>query len=506
MSDQIEEPNEKAEECLDNDEVFQLKVELKSIKVENERLVENSKKIKAATLKLKEKLNEKTKSYDELMNEVKVLKDKVKENDELHKENCTDLNEKLTQMEEANLKNEEIINNLKKELENSIETFEVKKLECDKLKNEYDDYKNKVDYLLKQKKDDSKDSSLTNDFAEMAHTIRSQNIKITELENEKSSLETELGLLEESYSKLKDEFNKEKQLFIEKLSECERDFDYKIKEKEKNFENEKFSYEQSITESINNNKFLQKQIDDLKKQVSVLENNLTNATLQVSTLQQTSDVNKKIRSHSPEVKSILLPKFEPAINVRSNIEAEMFLNNAEDFSVDDELTSPIDKNEKFNLKDLLNENFDEVSEINPFNLDKWNSIDNEEEITLEHYEEVLQKLKHFESLLKDSEIWNSQLEEQVKFLKSELRRITNNEERMQHLKNIEYVKDVILKFIKEEKVENERKQLIPILKTLLKLSNEEVDVLENFSTKFALNNTSKSSTNWGSYFKNLTGI
>uniref|UniRef100_A0A0N5B631 GRIP domain-containing protein n=1 Tax=Strongyloides papillosus TaxID=174720 RepID=A0A0N5B631_STREA len=506
MDNQIEESSEKVEENPSDEELFKLKVELKTVKLENERLVDSSKKIKAATMKLKDKLTEKTKSYDELMEEVKNLRDKVKEKEELHRENCTDLNEKLELIEKEKLENEETIKKLQKELEESIGNLETNKSEYDKLKIEYDDYKNKVDYLWKQKKDDSKESSFNNDFAEMANTIRFQNAKITELENEKYSLETEFGLLNESYKKLKDEFIKEKQVNVERLSEIEKDFDYKMKEREKSFEDEKIMYQQSIADVNNSNKILQKQVDDLTKQVSVLENQLSNATLQFSTLRKSTDVNTKIRSHSPEVKSIILPKFEPALNVRSSIETELFLNNAEHFSVDDGLSPPIEKNEKFNLRDLLNENLDEASEINPFNMDKWQGNETEEEITLEHYEEALQKLKHFECLLKDSEIWNSQLEEQVKFLKSELRRITNNEERMQHLKNIEYVKDVILKFMTDEKVENERKQLIPILKTLLKLSNEEVNVLENFSTKYALNNTSKSTNNWGSYFKNLTGM
>uniref|UniRef100_A0A0N4ZST1 GRIP domain-containing protein n=1 Tax=Parastrongyloides trichosuri TaxID=131310 RepID=A0A0N4ZST1_PARTI len=507
MSGESDEQNEIKEENVNDEEIFKLKVELKSLKIEKERITESSRKLKAVTIKLKEKLEEKTKAFDELTKEIEILKNSVKEKEEHHRENSADLNDKLINAEKEQRESKEIIDKLYKQLEESNLRSDKIKSDYDKLKEEYENYKNKVDYLWKQKKDDVRESSShNNDIGEMVNIIRLQNTKITELEGEKNSLEAELGLFNESYKKLKNEFTKEKQEGVKKFLEIEEDFERKLKDKQKYFDDERNSYQQSLLEVNNNNQLLQKQIDNYQKQIAALENQLSTATLlQSSVNRQSFDVDVKLRSHSPEVKSILLPKFEPAFNIRSNIETEMFLNSVEDFSVDDTTSPPIDGNDKFNLRTLLNDNSEDLTEVDPFNLDKWRGVSTEEEITLEHYEEALLKIKHFESLLKDSEIWNSQLEEQVKFLKGELRRLTNNEERMQHLKNIEYVKDVIIKFFKDEKVENERKQLIPIMKTLLKLSNDEVDVLESFASKHALNNTSTTTSDWGSYFKSFTG-
>ncbi|VBB34045.1 unnamed protein product [Acanthocheilonema viteae] len=90
---------------------------------------------------------------------------------------------------------------------------------------------------------------------------------------------------------------------------------------------------------------------------------------------------------------------------------------------------------------------------------------------------ISRQLEHAQELLNESEATNARLVEQTKLLKEEIRRMERDKERENHLSNTEYLKNVIMKFIAPEKVTDERGHLIPVLTTMLKLTNEEVNLL-----------------------------
>ncbi|VDM22049.1 unnamed protein product [Wuchereria bancrofti] len=90
---------------------------------------------------------------------------------------------------------------------------------------------------------------------------------------------------------------------------------------------------------------------------------------------------------------------------------------------------------------------------------------------------ITKQLEHTRELLNETEATNAKLVEQAKLLKEEIRRMERDRERQSHLTNTEYLKNVIMKFIAPEKVADERGRLIPVLTTMLKLSNDEVDLL-----------------------------
>ncbi|CAF4525143.1 unnamed protein product, partial [Rotaria sp. Silwood1] len=75
-------------------------------------------------------------------------------------------------------------------------------------------------------------------------------------------------------------------------------------------------------------------------------------------------------------------------------------------------------------------------------------------------------------LLNESELNNTRLNEQIKLLKDEIRRLERNMDRAESISNLEYLKNVILKFF-ILKSTHERLQLIPVLVTMLKLSPDE---------------------------------
>ena len=82
------------------------------------------------------------------------------------------------------------------------------------------------------------------------------------------------------------------------------------------------------------------------------------------------------------------------------------------------------------------------------------------------------RLFHTTELLNESELNNVRLTDQVSLLKDEIRRIERNVERAESISNLEYLKNVILKFF-TLKSSPERLQLIPVLVTMLKLSPDE---------------------------------
>ncbi|ELW72168.1 GRIP and coiled-coil domain-containing protein 2 [Tupaia chinensis] len=94
-------------------------------------------------------------------------------------------------------------------------------------------------------------------------------------------------------------------------------------------------------------------------------------------------------------------------------------------------------------------------------------------------EELVQKLSsttksadHLNGLLRETEATNAILMEQIKLLKSEIRRLERNQEREKSVANLEYLKNVMLQFI-FLKPGSERERLLPVIDTMLQLSPEE---------------------------------
>ena len=89
------------------------------------------------------------------------------------------------------------------------------------------------------------------------------------------------------------------------------------------------------------------------------------------------------------------------------------------------------------------------------------------------------QISHLAALLAEAEAQNTRLEKLTEVLKEEIRTYQRSEERHKHIENLEYVKNVILKFLTltghQEKI-----RLVPVLQTILKLTKEEVGKIEEF--------------------------
>jgi len=87
------------------------------------------------------------------------------------------------------------------------------------------------------------------------------------------------------------------------------------------------------------------------------------------------------------------------------------------------------------------------------------------------------RLVHMASLLSESEAENARLTQLANVLKEEIRSYQRSEERIKHIENLEYVKNVILKFLVLPR-SDEKSRLIPVLSTILKLSPSEIESIQ----------------------------
>ncbi|XP_006883889.1 PREDICTED: GRIP and coiled-coil domain-containing protein 2 [Elephantulus edwardii] len=125
-------------------------------------------------------------------------------------------------------------------------------------------------------------------------------------------------------------------------------------------------------------------------------------------------------------------------------------------------------------------------------------------------EELVQKLNsttksadHLNGLLRETEATNAILMEQIKLLKSEIRRLERNQEREKSVANLEYLKNVLLQFI-FLKPGSERERLLPVIDAMLQLSPEEKGKLSVIA-QGEEENASRSS-GWASYLHSWSGL
>lgn len=93
-------------------------------------------------------------------------------------------------------------------------------------------------------------------------------------------------------------------------------------------------------------------------------------------------------------------------------------------------------------------------------------------------EDAQNQIDHLTKAYLDAESTNMLLTEQVKALKEEIRRVQRGNERMDLAENLEYLKNIVFKFLSIEIGQVEQRQrLVPVLSTLLKLSPDETSKL-----------------------------
>ncbi|GAB1611186.1 GRIP and coiled-coil domain-containing protein 2-like isoform X2 [Argonauta hians] len=129
---------------------------------------------------------------------------------------------------------------------------------------------------------------------------------------------------------------------------------------------------------------------------------------------------------------------------------------------------------------------------------------NEDQLKV-NYDTAQKRSEHLTQLLSESEATVMQLTEQAKILKQEIRRLERNQEREKESANLEYLKNIFIKFV-TLKGGDERQMLIPVLSTMLKLSPEEKTQLTAIAQGDAVSTNSTAAGSWGSYLHRWSGI
>ncbi|CAI5446572.1 unnamed protein product [Caenorhabditis angaria] len=145
------------------------------------------------------------------------------------------------------------------------------------------------------------------------------------------------------------------------------------------------------------------------------------------------------------------------------------------------------------LEDILYGDIEEDYKTESFEL-------NEEKLArLQEELEKMQKTNlHIGELLSEAESANGRLVSQNTLLKEEIRRLERKEERAEELsneKNMEYLKNVVVQFLKPTTSPAERAQLIIVLQRVLHLSPQETEILKNCQ-EILTPNTSNSWFGW----------
>jgi hypothetical protein len=92
--------------------------------------------------------------------------------------------------------------------------------------------------------------------------------------------------------------------------------------------------------------------------------------------------------------------------------------------------------------------------------------------------ELVKTIRDVTELLRESEEAGVRLGEQAKLLKEEIRRLERNREREEGVSNMEYLKNVVLKFLHTEDG-GEQTALVPVVTQLLRLSPQETKFLQD---------------------------
>uniref|UniRef100_A0AAF5PLH8 GRIP domain-containing protein n=1 Tax=Wuchereria bancrofti TaxID=6293 RepID=A0AAF5PLH8_WUCBA len=345
----------------------------------------------------------------------------------------------------------------------------------DDLSEEHSTFRARALYVLEQKKSED-DERTKGEIEILEETIRQQNRTIDNLTNSHRMLQNELDsssgyirTLSTEISNLQRQLNTATESHKKELSEQRREFELHFASETK-LNNELLTQIDASIISHNQEKenlllIARQERKGLEEEMERLRRMLDEEVMRRKEMENiqvataTQNVAVQLQKPSKDILSFSTYLIRPSIEVTD--------------AVDKDIKSD-ESDEKCEEKSLEEVIYGEPEE--PVITDIRNQADSS--VTSQSITQIITKqLEHTRELLNETEATNAKLVEQAKLLKEEIRRMERDRERQSHLTNTEYLKNVIMKFIAPEKVADERGRLIPVLTTMLKLSNDEVDLL-----------------------------
>ncbi|UJR23640.1 hypothetical protein I4U23_026625 [Adineta vaga] len=519
-----------------NEKNLSLKQEMENLDQQKLQIEERANKLKTLLDTTKKELHDvKDLEQERHQNEdnVRTLIDRLQVELDDHKITLSQLlAEKQQLIERLNHQSEttqKTISLLEQNLRIANHDRDIAKQDYDSLQDDFNTYKIRAQSVLKQQQQQQSTQreripSAVDKQVELEETIEKLKLTLQEAHNRIQLLKSENEVFQREQDRLSEiqaktisearkreqELRKQHQLELEKMeNEClKRTNDSHDMMKDVTLQNETlsaaFKERISVIET------------DHERSISILQNQLQSSKQEIEQLKNRIESLRQVNvEHEKETTQVTIVNESNKDDASWAYAERQQGEGSESASGDHQPTDVAVKT----LENVLFGNSSNNNRFSSSNTDKPRHVLFEDaELERQRIEEELNKTKYrllnTTELLNESELNTVRLSEQVALLKEEIRRMERNVERADSISNLEYLKNIILKFF-ILKSTYERLQLIPVLVTMLKLSPDEqaklvrvaqqTSSIDNASVNDQSNATSDGNSNtsasssWGSY-------
>jgi len=518
-----------------NTDMDELKKELASVKSDVEDKGEKNKKFKSMIVKLKKDLSDSRKQelvHQEAQIEFNQrIQEQALQIDEQKVEAARLAAERenmLTQMKSATETNEVAYKGLEVKLARCKSDLQTSQLQYEELSSEYEKYKVRAHNVLKQQKASQQEvdsSRFEQEKTHMLETIDQLRMKLQEL-NQKLSmvtcdheeLETEHERLQTRHNQFVQEVTSKETGWKQRFEQIKVEMSAKIGEQQDKIklltnENETLahSYKHNTEVMEEEKKSHSELVASLKDQIEALRDMKETAPLQknppAEPKRQQSTERANTSQASLDTSRLSLDLGKPLAALERSEGEGMdqsqleLIDTISQKSAGSVTTTPITPSAAGILEKILSTSSSPADVISSLPTSPGvlrDEISKLKSVIVESHK----KVDHLTELLRDSEANASRLDEQALVLKEEIRRLERNEDRERALSNMEYLKNVIIKFLKVRTAEKEH--LIPVITSMLKLSNEERDFLVEYAKGEI--EADDGSGSWSSYVYRWTSL
>lgn len=361
------------------------------------------------------------------------------------------------QLEQIKCQSEEQIDDLKKRLQLNEEDLKNAKTALEKKESEFSEYKTKVSIVLSQR------SSHQPQLDEMKKTIDEQNDEIQSLTRKlEGSMEkftserTARSLVESNLEKVKTELQKVSTDYANSVKECEA-----LKSLSRDLQSRVVSLESGQREKERETKRMLDETEaTYQGKIGFLESKIAKLEGEVNAekMSKMSDASSRSSVHDPESTTLMAQGEQKRLSLSTRDDVDSLAS-----------ASLTPRTRNFSLSSTS-------CDILGTNLTTGGQTALEEILNPKHADHSLSssvELERIRCLLEESEANNTLLSEQIRVLKEEIRRLERTISRTEAANNLEYLKNILVKFVACNTGSAEKTQLIPVIKTLLKLDNQE---------------------------------
>ncbi|XP_067944753.1 GRIP and coiled-coil domain-containing protein 2-like isoform X2 [Watersipora subatra] len=404
--------------------------------------------------------------------------------------------------------------------------LEASRKENTVLQEDYDGYKVRVHSVLKQQQTRaSVEAALESEKVEKEHlqeVLGQVKVKLQETSDKLTAAFSENGLLQDELDKLSLKHNKLSQEVINKEAVWRQRLDQLM------LENSTISAEHSssVAQMTQHTEIMtqtfkdqmqtsqsehEQQVAALTSRIEKVEAERNSLMLDLQSTRQQLGNSKPDqvtphRPHAAQAAMVQSSSSDVKYKVRESGEG-MEHPNPSQINSSQATHSHVSSNTLVGLEQLLTSPDDDASSI--VSLGSTQTGESGEEAKLKVRLHLSEKqLEHLRELLNDSEATCLRYNEQVKLLKQEIRRLESNQQRENAISNMEYLKNIVYKFVTLESGD-ERGRLLPVLNTMLKFNEEELSTMKRIAfsgTDSEAAGDAQSQSSWSGYLHRWTGF